>query len=178
MRQYHTEDRGDHWKFRSGSLPGVNERQQEVCVVSTGNNNHRREGEAQRCTSCCSLNVSMTANVPQARHIFLLQCETSLCSWTCLGSFEQVSPPLQKASSVLNVVGAERKAEAPKVKLGQQPCQRLSGDHPDYQHVNDSLRSPVAHRDLSLDLLDLDEWEPTQSFFCHQNTPGASLKQT
>lgn len=118
---YHTKDRRDHWKFRNGSLPGVNERRQEVCVVSTGNNNHRREGEAQCCTSCCGLNVSMTANVPQARHIFLLQCETSVCSWTCLGSFEHISPPLQKASSVLNALGAERKAESPKVKLGQQP---------------------------------------------------------
>lgn len=57
MWQYHPEDRGDHWKFRGGSPPGVNERRRELCVVSTENNNHGWEGKEQGCTTSCSLRL-------------------------------------------------------------------------------------------------------------------------
>lgn len=65
MRQYHTGNRGDHWKFRSGSLPAVNERQRELCVLSTANNNHGREGKAWHRTTSHDINMFITANIPQ-----------------------------------------------------------------------------------------------------------------
>lgn len=71
MRQYHTGNitQGDHWKFRSGSLPVVNERRRELCVLSTANNNHGREGKARGRTTSHDINMFITANISQAWHI-------------------------------------------------------------------------------------------------------------
>lgn len=110
MRQYHTEDRRDHWKFRSGSLPGVNECRQEHWVASTGNN-HGREGEAQRCTASRDIDVFVTANVPQAQCLSsvirtpfgtnVVGSADSFYSRTCGGDAHLNTNPLLYVSSSL-----------------------------------------------------------------------------
>lgn len=83
MRQYHTGNRGDHWKFSSGSLPAVNERRRELCVLSTANNIHGREGKGRRRATSHDINMFITANIPQAWHVLLCRSADSFHNTDC-----------------------------------------------------------------------------------------------